>query len=355
MREGKEVIIQEFLVKDNENYKLKPLGFIRDLEEETFFLQQLAKQHPFTTFSKWKQQLMTHYYIERQFSHFVRTNINTPQFIETIHEKACYMVEAKYREKRDIPEVDIYLNPDKGTIAYIMPHDLFLNYYHRYFTPEITLNTPTELYHYCLQITNTIFPLSCQEILELANNSTPSICDKISRWLKKMIRQDCPDRDDIHHEVYIAFIEAIRKKQFAKPDNPHSVRNYAIGIIKNKYLDAQSQRRKIVLGNELTDIQLSNHDSPETDEQLMRNEKILNLLQNPAHPLRKELFLDIEEKIELLTLHFLDGLSYEEIALRKYGKLSPEKLKKVTNKFRQDICRVKAPLRSRLEKIIPIL
>ena len=33
----------------------------------------------------------------------------------------------------------------------------------------------------------------------------------------------------------------------------------------------------------------------------------------------------------------------------------PEKLKKVTNKFRQDICRVKAPLRSRLEKIIPIL
>ena len=36
MREGKEVIIQEFLVKDNENYKLKPLGFIRDLEEETF-------------------------------------------------------------------------------------------------------------------------------------------------------------------------------------------------------------------------------------------------------------------------------------------------------------------------------
>ena len=55
MREGKEVIIQEFLVKDNENYKLKPLGFIRDLEEETFFLQQLAKQHPFTTFSKWKQ------------------------------------------------------------------------------------------------------------------------------------------------------------------------------------------------------------------------------------------------------------------------------------------------------------
>ena len=35
--------------------------------------------------------------------------------------------------------------------------------------------------------------------------------------------------------------------------------------------------------------------------------------------------------------------------------VSPEKLKKVTNKFRQDICRVKAPLRSRLEKIIPIL
>lgn len=355
MREEKKAIIQEFLVKDDENYHLIPLGFIHDLEEEVSFLLHLDKQLSFTTFPKWKQRLMTRYYEERQFARFVRENIGNPLFIENIREKAQNMVETKYREKKGKSDVDIYLNPDKESFAYLLPNDLFLNYYYRYFTPEITLTTPTELYYYCQHITDTLFPLSCKEILELVNNATPSICNKIFRWLKKMIRQDFPDRDDLLHEVYIAFIEAIREKRFATPNDPHTVRNYVIGIIKNKYHNAYSLRKKVIFENEQIDILQPFQDPSENEEQLIRNEKVLNLLQNPTHPLHNELFRGIEEKIDLLTLHFLDGLSYEEIALRKYGQLTPEKLKKAINKFRQDICRVKAPLRSRLEKIIPQL
>ena len=43
-------------------------------------------------------------------------------------------------------------------------------------------------------------------------------------------------------------------------------------------------------------------------------EKILNILQDPDNPLQKELFRGIEDKIEIFILHFVKGLSYEEIA-----------------------------------------
>lgn len=99
-------------------------------------------------------------------------------------------------------------------------------------------------------------------------------------------------------------------------------------------------------------ITLLDQKNPETEEWLVEKEKILNILQDPDNPLQKELFRGIEDKIEIFILHFVKGLSYEEIAIQKYGNLAPKELKRKTDKFRQDICRVKAPLCSHIEKII---
>jgi len=357
MNEKRAAIIREFLTKDNENYNLTLLGFIRNVEDETRFLQQLDNDTSTTSFPEWKRQLMTRYYEKRQFSTFVQSHLNHPLFISTIHEKALNMVETKYMNELEHAkknEVDTFLNPDKETLAYLLPYDIFQNYYQRYFTPDIVFANPEELYRYCQEVMNELYPLPCQEILEFVKNATPSICDKISRWLKQMIDKESPDRDDLHHEIYLILINAIQKHRFHDPNAPRSVRNYILSIIKYKRIKAFSQRRKLVYTNEMEDFPQT-EDSQAIKDQLMKNEKILNLLQNPTHPLRKELFKGMEDKIDTLLLHFLEGLSYEEIAIRKYGQLSPENLRKAINKFRQDICRIKVPLRLRIEQIIPKL
>ena len=205
MIQNKECIIREFLMKDNENYNLTSLGFIQDFEKEILFLLELSQDLPMTTFSAWKHQLLNTYYAERQFPAFVQSNINVPLFIENIYSKAQNMVETKYW-KESPAEVNTYIAAFKNSLAYLLPRDLFLKYYHYYFTTDLRLNTPEELYYYCQQITDTIFPHSSTEILEHVKNAHPVFCTGISKLLKKLIRQDLPEREDIHHETYICLL-----------------------------------------------------------------------------------------------------------------------------------------------------
>ena len=188
MIQDKECIIREFLMKDNENYNLTSLGFIQDFEKEISFLLELSQDLPMTTFSAWKHQLLNTYYAERQFPAFVQSNINVPLFIENIYSKAQNMVETKYW-KESPAEVNTYIAAFKDSLAYLLPRDLFLKYYHYYFTTDLRLNTPEELYYYCQQITDTIFPLSSTEILEHVKNAHPVFCTGISKWLKN---KTCP-------------------------------------------------------------------------------------------------------------------------------------------------------------------
>lgn len=58
MIEGKEIIIREFLMKDDENYNLTSLGFIQDFEKEISFLLELNQDLSMTTFGEWKHQLL---------------------------------------------------------------------------------------------------------------------------------------------------------------------------------------------------------------------------------------------------------------------------------------------------------
>ena len=272
MIQDKECIIREFLMKDNENYNLTSLGFIQDFEKEISFLLELSQDLPMTTFSAWKHQLLNTYYAERQFPAFVQSNINVPLFIENIYSKAQNMVETKYW-KESPAEVNTYIAAFKDSLAYLLPRDLFLKYYHYYFTTDLRLNTPEELYYYCQQITDTIFPLSSTEILEHVKNAHPVFCTGISKWLKKLIRQDLPEREDIHHETYIAFIEAIKKNRLAAPEQPLSIRNYAIGIIKNKFMESYRQRKTLVLKEENQLITLLDQKNPDTEEWVVEREK----------------------------------------------------------------------------------
>ena len=132
-------------MKDNENYNLTSLGFIQDFEKEISFLLELSQDLPMTTFSAWKHQLLNTYYAERQFPAFVQSNINVPLFIENIYSKAQNMVETKYW-KESPAEVNTYIAAFKDSLAYLLPRDLFLKYYHYYFTTDLRLNTPEELY-----------------------------------------------------------------------------------------------------------------------------------------------------------------------------------------------------------------
>lgn len=126
-------------MKDNENYNLTSLGFIQDFEKEISFLLELSQDLPMTTFSAWKHQLLNTYYAERQFPAFVQSNINVPLFIENIYSKAQNMVETKYW-KESPAEVNTYIAAFKDSLAYLLPRDLFLKYYHYYFTTDLRLN-----------------------------------------------------------------------------------------------------------------------------------------------------------------------------------------------------------------------
>ena len=73
---------------------------------------------------------------------------------------------------------------------------------------------------------------------------------------------------------------------------------------------------------------------------------------NEDHPLHKELTEGLQDKIANLFLHYIDGISYEEIVHRNKGNISEKEMAKEAARLRQEIKRVKEILLKRYYKLM---
>lgn len=76
------------------------------------------------------------------------------------------------------------------------------------------------------------------------------------------------------------------------------------------------------------------------------------VLYNEDHPWHARLVEGMEDRVQRLFEHYIDGLSYEDIVRRHYGELPPSEGAKAAAKVRQEIKRLKDRLIERFDKIV---
>ena len=76
------------------------------------------------------------------------------------------------------------------------------------------------------------------------------------------------------------------------------------------------------------------------------------VLWDKLEPWYSELTRGIEEKTELIFLHYVEGLSYEEIAAMKDTRVSVEGRSRLVGKLRQDVVRTRRLLKLRFVELL---
>jgi hypothetical protein len=88
-----------------------------------------------------------------------------------------------------------------------------------------------------------------------------------------------------------------------------------------------------------------------TDEVAVRNHMVLALY-NENHPLHQELVQGYEETVKMLFEHYIDGISYDDIIIKRMGSMPEKEMIKNVARIRQEVKRVKEKLIKRFIKII---
>lgn len=381
-----ERVIKEILTKECERYSLFSLGF---LSREDFVSTVSAFACKYgdpdqNNFAKWKSDSLRDFYRERGFSRFCREHTDDPRFEKLVFQLMRNILRERW-EKTQRSETDKYLAPENDSISFALSPEHFTEIYSVNINPFITFGHPLEIELWCKELISKYFPLEESHIITELEKDKNFFWGKFYLKLKAITAAFCyqmskvsgeENTHDIWSDTCLTINEAVTTKRIVSPATAKSILSYAVGIIKNKNRELQRNRKgapveidplqyrltqedesnffdnPALFGENFTSqtFQISNYIDISDAE--ARERYLIVILYNEKHPLHSELTKGLEEKIDKLFLHYLKGLSYEEIAVKYSGKMERREVLKEAARIRQEIKRTKETLLKRYIQMI---
>ncbi len=377
--------IIEVLTKENERYRLSRLGFFSDIEKECEFISILtASQDEECDFSIWKSKILREYYRAKGFAAFCKIHISDPEFENMILRLLRQLLEIKRRNSVRT-ETDIYLAPENGSMSYSLPREIFNEIYPFRFPHSSAIGNTFELDNICSEIICEHFPLQETRIIDEMKNNNGFFWEKFYIKLKSITASLCYQMSGIYGEQNIhdtwsdtclTVNQAVIANKIKSGITAKSIISYAIGILKNKNREIGRLRKHSGIELESIQYKLTNEDentyfnnpvsTPENfpshsihlstyidyeDEDSKRGYFIV-ILYNKEHPLHDVLTKGLEDKVERLIKHYVDGVSYEDMAVKLFGEKSEKELVTICAKLRQETRRLKDKLYNRYQNIL---
>lgn len=376
--------ITEILTKENERFHLVKLGFIEKLEDDINLYGKLFPKNGEESFADWKRRTLKEYYRERGFGRFCRDNINNPLFEQLIHNMMKGSAEKIFKSsERSL--TDYYLAPDGDTVSYLIPKSLFDELYALNFTNIHTFGNPRELNDFCQLIVKDNLPTEEERIIEGMRRNDQAYWGKFFSKLKPITSAFCYQMSGVYgenniHDIWsdtcIVVNRALVEGKMSEPVNAKAVISYSVGILKNKNREISRKRATAPEDIDALQYKLTSEDEerffnnpvtiPEnfsshsgklsnyidlTDQDAVRGYFVV-ILYNKEHPLHQSLVKGLEDKVDKMFEHYIDGLSYEEIVEKHWGKKTGKDLAKHCAQLRQEIKRLKDKLLERYDTIL---
>lgn len=379
--------IAEAFQKEIERYQLDKIGFIGNPREEIIFFidhyvtkAEARKAVNPELFRQWRQALFSAYYRQKGFAAFVKSHVHQPAFRRMVYKLMIYLLNQRQASEPAKTDTDKYLAPPGKTFSWLLSEEEFIRLYALHFHEHVETDNTEQLTAYCRNIIQ-IFPHETRDILAFLADDNKECWENMSVHLKNLTESVTKAvfrlyRDDTSHDIWTRTYEALRKAlqngKLPLEANAQEVNAFTRKIIRNQiYVFFRTKQKDplVLIDNWEEDPSLQNN---EGEDHKMQNDSttkgvpeltdmdpededgvrhaLARALLNKDNPIRKQLPEGVEDKLKTLIAQGVEDLSYEEIALEKVGRTSPEKLKREAARLRQDVSRVKIKIKELFRK-----
>lgn len=374
----------ELLLKEDERFRLRRLGFIHDIRKAAGELAIMYPPLEGETFPEWKSRCLKEFYRNHGFSSFCRSNILNPEFEAMTASLLRFHLRNLFLSS-ERTDTDRYLAPDSDTMSYALEPDLFQELYTLNFSQMQAFGNTGELNTYCRNLANAYFPVEEPRIIQGMKDNKAFYWEKFYMKLKPIAAAFCYRMsgiagDSIIHDIWsdtcISVNRAVVGHRLKEPLDSKSIISYSAGVLKNKNREIARNRAKAPEDIDAIQYRISaeeeeryfNNPVTEPENFPSHMEKLSNyidltdkesvqgyfvvILYNKEHPFHDMLIKGCEDKVERMFEHYIDGLQYEEIVSRHYGITDGKSQKKECARLRQEIKRLKKLLYERYMKML---
>ena len=378
--------VTELVRKECEAYRLVDLGLLSSVEEgvsmllPVFETADLSVLDDFARFRVWRKEVLLLFYRQLDYAGFIREAGDSASF-------RCFLLSLKkriiatLRERCKEPTIDRELAVPGKTLAFKLSAMLDEELFQKERRVLLTVDTPVLLEEICWDYCRRFFPVGMEDLMIRLERDDSEFWNDLYLTIKKIAHTvtsgqsvSIQYRKDVLQEVWADTSLLLHGKVVEKNtpafETPLHFRNYIARMCLNKCREAirkhnfpdimltvtgEMHSEAFLYEEEAKDdigLQKGNlHDIDCEDEEEVRR-GLTVVLWDKLEPWYSELTRGIEEKTELIFLHYVEGLSYEEIAAMKDTRVSVEGRSRLVGKLRQDVVRTRRLLKLRFVELL---
>ena len=376
-------VITELVRKECESHRLIDLGLLASVEEGVdllfpkFEADGLSVLRDADRFRIWRKEVLQFFYRKLDYAVFVRNAWLSDVFMRYLFALKKRQI-ARLRERHKAPTIDRDLAVGGRTFAFKLSGMLAEELFRQKRSALLSAETPDKLEEICDLCCRAIFPIDMAGLLErLKKNDTP-FWDDLYLTIEKIaqtvtFRQSVSIQyrkevlQDIGTDTFFLLRKKIGQEEFPAFETALHFRHYIARICLNKCREAVRKYNlsdiELTLTGEMSleveeeetvEVDLPNGglDGIDFDNEEEVGFCLAAVLFDKWEPWYSVLTRGIEDRIELLFLHYVEGLSYEEIAVGKGVETSTEERRRLVNKLRQDAVRTRHLLKWRFVELL---
>ncbi|MBC8602687.1 sigma-70 family RNA polymerase sigma factor [Parabacteroides acidifaciens] len=379
-------VITELIRKECEAYQLIGFGLLSSVEEGVERLLPLLGKvdsfvfNDYTRFSAWRKEVLHLFYKQLDYAGFIRREgLNAPfrRFLFYLKKR----ITGYLREQCKEPTIDKDLAVPPETLAFklsaMLDDELFRNDYPWF----LSADSPAQLEEVCRESCRNRFPIGLDGLLVRLKKDDPEFWNGLYLKIKKIAQNVTSGQSvsilyrkeilqDTWSDTSLLLHDKVMGETVPEFETSLHFRNYIARICLNKCREAfrkhnlpdisltetgevtadlfQSAGEEIpetcLLANGLADIDCENEDEV--------GRCLTVILWDKLEPWYTELTRDIEEKTELIFLHYVEGLSYDAIAAIKGVDMPGKEQDRLAGKLRQDVVRTRRTLKLRFVELL---
>lgn len=383
----KETVV-EIIQKECELYRLKEFGLLTSVEEEADRLLRLLPDRAadsFTDmecFSRWRKKVTDLFYSRLDYTAFLKRNKHTitfSRFLLSLRKRLLRQLQTHWKQDT----IDSSLAIPSHTLAFKLSVMLSEEADQLLYPFIDSFVSPDELEDNCDSFCKSYYPVDMEKLLAILRKDDKEFWNDIYLFIKyQAVRvTSClllsnQYRDEIEQDTWcessLLFREKILTDVIPSFDSAIHLRNYIVRICRNKCyevircnksqevpmstpeMDFEFLMEKLVDDTESVclDMDISRLSDIDINCNYEVSTALTSVLWNKIDPYYSWLVKGIEDKVDALRLHYVDGLSYEKIALLRAPDISTLELHRMQARLRQDVVRVRKVLKERFMKIL---
>lgn len=381
----------EIIQKECELYRLKDFGLLTSVEKEADLLLDhlpdatIGPGVDIDSFRLWKKKIIDLFYIRLGYADFLKRNKHNPlfyRFLLTLRKRLVKQLQLGWTDDT----IDSSLAVSSHTLAFKLTAMISAEADKLLYPSLDGFRSPHELEDNCHSFCKDYYPVDVDRLLKLLRKDDREFWSDIYLLIKYLavrvtsyLLLSNQYRDDIEQDTWsessLLFRDKILKDLIPSFASASHLRNYIARICQNKCYEVMRNNRQqeVLMHNPVADSDIllakivENKEpawpdvgrnsiidiDPDSDYEVSM--ALTAVLWDKTEPWYTKLVDGIEEKVNIIRQHYVDGLSYEQIAISKVSEVSEPgsiDFHRMQARLRQDVVRIRKVLKERFVEIL---